>query len=97
MILTVKQILVIYAIVINLMGFSFMGIDKWKAKKRAWRIPESTLFLAALLGGALGSIIGMYTFRHKTLHASFVWGMPIILIFQILVILFLLFGPVIVL
>ncbi|MBR1848653.1 MAG: DUF1294 domain-containing protein [Lachnospiraceae bacterium] len=79
------------------MGFAFMGIDKWKAKKRAWRIPESTLFLVALLGGALGSIIGMYTFRHKTRHASFVWGMPIILVLHILVLVFIIMGPVMVL
>lgn len=97
MILTVKQILVIYALVINGMGFAFMGIDKWKAKKRAWRIPESTLFLVALLGGALGSVIGMYTFRHKTRHASFVWGMPIILVLHILVLVFIIMGPVMVL
>ncbi|MBE5854979.1 MAG: DUF1294 domain-containing protein [Lachnospiraceae bacterium] len=79
------------------MGFAFMGIDKWKAKKRAWRIPESTLFLVALLGGALGSLIGMYTFRHKTRHASFVWGMPIILVLHILVLVFIIMGPVMVL
>jgi uncharacterized membrane protein YsdA (DUF1294 family) len=79
------------------MGFAFMGIDKWKAKKRAWRIPESTLFLVALLGGALGSLIGMYTFRHKTRHASFVWGMPIILVLHILVLVFIIMGPVVVL
>ncbi|MBQ3794568.1 MAG: DUF1294 domain-containing protein [Lachnospiraceae bacterium] len=79
------------------MGFAFMGIDKWKAKKRAWRIPESTLFLVALLGGALGSVIGMYTFRHKTRHASFVWGMPIILVLHILVLVFIIMGPVMVL
>jgi hypothetical protein len=68
-----------------------------RQKKRAWRIPESTLFLVALLGGALGSLIGMYTFRHKTRHASFVWGMPIILVLHILVLVFIIMGPVMVL
>ena len=60
-----------------------MGIDKRKAIKRAFRIPEATLFLIAILGGSIGSILGMYTFRHKTRHWYFVVGMPAILILQI--------------
>lgn len=69
-----------------------MGIDKKRARRKAWRIPESTLFLIALIGGSIGSIAGMYFFRHKTLHRTFVWGMPAILIVQVLAILYLLFG-----
>ena len=69
-----------------------MGIDKKKARRKAFRIPESTLFIVALIGGSIGSIAGMYTFRHKTQHWYFVWGMPAILLVQAAVILYLLFG-----
>ena len=71
-----------------------MGIDKNRARRKAWRIPESTLFLLAIIGGSIGSIAGMYTFHHKTLHPPFVWGMPAILILQIAAVLYILFGPV---
>ena len=71
-----------------------MGIDKAKARKRAWRIPEATLFLIALVGGSLGTTVGMRVFRHKTLHWYFVFGMPAILIVQILLILFVIYGPI---
>lgn len=65
-----------------------MGIDKAKARRRAFRIPEARLFGIALLGGSLGSIAGMYFFRHKTRHWYFVLGMPAILILQIAILLF---------
>lgn len=61
-----------------------MGIDKRKAIRHAWRIPETTLFLPALIGGCLGSILGMHFFRHKTKHWYFRYGLPVILIVQIL-------------
>ena len=61
-----------------------MGVDKLKAKRRKWRIPEATLFLVAVIGGSIGSIAGMYIFRHKTQHMYFVIGMPIILAIQII-------------
>ena len=77
----------------NLIGFALMGIDKYKAKKRAFRIPEATLFIVAIIGGSIGSIIGMYAFRHKTRHWYFVYGMPAILILQILLIALLLHAP----
>ena len=83
----VLLILAIYLLIENLAGFAAMGIDKNRARRKAWRIPESTLFL-------LGSIAGMYTFHHKTLHPQFVWGMPAILILQIAAVLYILFGPV---
>ena len=76
-------IAVIYWIVINLIGFAIMGIDKKRAIRGAWRISEASLFLTALLGGALGCTLGMKHFRHKTKHWYFVWGMPLILILQI--------------
>jgi len=62
-----------------------MGIDKRKAIKRSWRISEATLFLVAILGGSVGSILGMKLFRHKTRHWYFVWGMPAILVLQIII------------
>lgn len=82
-----------YFAVINLIGFALMGIDKYRAKKRAFRIPEATLFIIAVIGGSIGSILGMYTFRHKTRHRSFVYGMPFILLVQIALIVALLNAP----
>ncbi len=70
-----------------------MGIDKRKAQRGAFRIPEATLFAVALIGGSLGSIIGMQTFRHKTKHWYFKFGMPIIFIVQIALLLLLYFSP----
>ena len=77
-----------YALAVNILGFLLMGIDKWKARKGAFRIPESTLFIIAIIGGSIGSILGMYTFRHKTRHWYFVYGMPAILLLQLAVIFF---------
>ena len=78
-----------YALTVNILGFLLMGIDKWKARKGAFRIPESTLFIIAIIGGSIGSILGMYTFRHKTRHWYFVYGMPAILLLQLATIFFL--------
>lgn len=74
-----------YFLIINLIAFIIMGIDKKKAKKRQWRIPEKTLFLNAIIGGSIGMIIGMKFFHHKTKHLSFQLGIPIILVIQLLV------------
>lgn len=88
-------ILSLYVIIVNVIGFAMMGIDKHRARKNAWRIPEANLFLAALIGGSIGTLCGMYFFRHKTRHWYFVWGMPAILILQILAIVLLLtYAPV---
>jgi len=70
-----------------------MGLDKFKAKNHAWRIPESTLFFIAIIGGSIGSILGMRVFHHKTLHKKFTIGMPLILIIQIALVLVLIFDP----
>lgn len=83
--------IVIYLLVMNFLGFLLMAIDKYKARKRTFRIPESTLFIVAAIGGSLGSILGMYLFRHKTKHWYFVYGMPAILFLQLGLILVLLF------
>ena len=79
-----KDIILIYLLIINAAGFLLMLIDKIKAKKNRWRIPEATLFLIAAIGGSIGSIVGMYTVRHKTKHIKFIVGMPLILAVQII-------------
>ncbi len=78
-----SHIVIIYLVLINLAAFVLMGLDKRKAKKNLWRIPEKTLFLSAILGGSAGAIAGMYVFHHKTRHWYFVIGMPLILVIQI--------------
>lgn len=81
--LDVLTYITIYLLVLNIIGFLIMGIDKRRAKKRMWRIPEKTFFIVSLLGGSIGTWAGMYTFRHKTKHWYFVIGMPLILALQI--------------
>lgn len=76
-------LIIAYFIIINIAGFASMGIDKAKAKKHAWRIPEATLFSIAILGGSIGSILGMQVFRHKTKHWYFSIGMPVIALLQL--------------
>lgn len=90
---SVKVFIALYIGVINLIGFSLMGIDKSKAKRRAFRIPEAVLFLFAFIGGSVGSIIGMYVFHHKTRHLKFTIGMPVILFLQIVLVLLIFIGP----
>ncbi len=90
----VITILLVYFAAVNITGLCLMGLDKYKAKKQAWRIPESTLFIMAIIGGSIGCILGMYAFRHKTRHWYFVYGMPAILLLQIALILAILYSPV---
>ncbi len=73
-----------YLVIINAAGFLFMLIDKRKAQKNLWRIPERTLMTIAALGGSLGTLLGMYLFRHKTKHWKFTFGVPMILAIQII-------------
>ncbi|MBD5459421.1 MAG: DUF1294 domain-containing protein [Lachnospiraceae bacterium] len=80
-----------YFLILNIIGFVMMGIDKRKAIKGAFRIPETTLFIVALIGGSIGSICGMYTFRHKTRKWRFVYGMPLILFLQLVLLILLFF------
>ncbi|MBD5524923.1 MAG: DUF1294 domain-containing protein [Lachnospiraceae bacterium] len=87
-------LIIIYLVFINFISFITMGLDKYKAKKRAWRIPESTLFVLALIGGSIGSIAGMHLFHHKTRHWYFLYGMPAILIIQILIVIALATSPI---
>ncbi len=91
--MSVITLLIVYFVIVNIVGFALMGIDKHKAKKRAFRIPEATLFIVAIIGGSIGSILGMYMFRHKTRHWYFVYGMPFILAVQIILVIAFLNGP----
>ena len=78
------QNVVIYLIIINIIGFLVMYIDKQKAKKGKWRIPEKTIFIITVLGGGIGTISGMYAFRHKTQKLHFTIGLPTITILEII-------------
>ena len=74
---------IIYIVVINVITFLAMGIDKWKAKRGSWRIQEATLFTLVLFGGGVGGILGMYVFHHKTKKAKFQIFFPLILILEV--------------
>ena len=78
-----NSILLFFIIGINVITFVVYGIDKLKAKKGKWRIPEATLLLLAIVGGSMGAWMGMKVWHHKTLHKKFKYGIPLILIVQI--------------
>jgi uncharacterized membrane protein YsdA (DUF1294 family) len=84
-----SSILILYLSFINLTGFLLFRADKIRARRHRYRIPENRLFLAALLGGAGGCLLGMLCFHHKTRHARFLAGMPLLLLLWILILLFL--------
>ena len=92
--MSVISYIVLYLAIVNLAALIVMGIDKLRARKRAWRIPESTLFVIALIGGSLGTTIGMHLFHHKTRHWYFLFGMPAILVIQIAAVLILMYSPI---
>lgn len=80
-----------YLVLVNVIGFFLMALDKWKAKNQRWRVAEKTFFGIGIVGGSLGCWLGMYAFRHKTRRWYFVMGMPLIFVVQALFILFLTF------
>ena len=80
------EALLYYLIVINVVTFLVYGIDKWKAKQGSWRISEATLLMLAVIGGSIGALLGMKVWRHKTQHKKFKYGLPLILIIQIILI-----------
>lgn len=82
---------ILYFLIINIIGFGIMALDKFKAQKGFWRTPEKTLFTITLLGGGFGTIAGMYIFRHKTKKLKFTIGFPTILISEIALIIYLLY------
>lgn len=85
------QILLVYLLLVNAAGFLLMLVDKIKAKRNLWRIPEATLMGVAAIGGSIGAIAGMNLFRHKTKHAKFFIGLPVILVLQIMAVICIVF------
>ena len=77
------KILIIYLVTINVATFFVYGIDKWKARHSKWRITEAALILLAVLGGSIGAWLGMKVWHHKTLHKKFRYGIPLIIIAQV--------------
>lgn len=86
---TLHNILTYYLLAINFITFIVYGVDKYKAKKAKWRIPEATLLLMAVIGGSIGAWLGMKVWHHKTLHKKFKYGIPAILLLQIIAIIYL--------
>ncbi|MBV6714987.1 DUF1294 domain-containing protein [Paenibacillus chitinolyticus] len=79
------KILVLYLLVVNLVAYVWMGADKRRARSGEWRVPEKRLFLTALIGGAPGIWAGMYAYKHKTRHFMFKYGIPLLLIVNVIV------------
>ena len=83
-------VICLFLLVMNLLAFALMGIDKMKAKRGSWRVPEKTLFLVTALFGGLGGTLGMHFFRHKTKHWYFKLGFPALLVVQVFLLAFIL-------
>jgi uncharacterized membrane protein YsdA (DUF1294 family) len=81
--MTMVNALLHYLIIINIVTFLVYGIDKWKAKQGSWRISKATLLMLAVIGGTIGTLLGMQVWRHKTMHLKFKYGLPLILVAQI--------------
>lgn len=79
------QVLYLYLLLVNAITFVLMLVDKYKAKKNLWRIPEATLMTFAAIGGSIGALAGMYLVRHKTKHLKFTVGIPVLLFFHIMI------------
>ena len=84
-----EMIIYTFIAILNVITFLIYAIDKWKAKKNRWRIPESILLLLAVLGGSIGALMGMKIWHHKTMHKKFKYGIPLIMILQIGILLYL--------
>ena len=82
----IQKIVLIYLVITNVITFFIYGIDKWKAKRSKWRIPEATLLGLSVIGGSIGAWLGMKVGHHKTLHKKFRFGVPAIIIIQLLII-----------
>ena len=85
------KIFAYYLLAINLITFLTYGIDKYKARKGKWRIPEKTLLLLAAVGGSIGAFLGIKFFHHKTMHKKFKYGVPAILFIQLILAAFLIY------
>lgn len=77
------KFILVYLLIINVTAFAIYGIDKYKARKSLWRIPEAWLLALAAVGGSIGALIGIQVWHHKTLHKKFSYGVPAILILQL--------------
>ena len=84
-----EMIIYTFIAILNVITFLIYAIDKWQAKKNRWRIPESILLLLAVLGGSIGAWMGMKIWHHKTMHKKFKYGIPLIMILQIGMLLYL--------
>lgn len=82
------NIVIIYLIAINVCTFLIYGVDKWKAKRSKWRIPEATLLGLAVIGGSIGAWLGMKVWHHKTMHKKFLYGVPAILLLHLLLVVY---------
>ena len=89
--ISLVTIIVFYLVIINIITFFLYGVDKWKAQRVRWRIPESVLLGMAAIGGSVGAWLGMQVWRHKTQHAKFRYGVPIILIVQVALLVWILY------
>ena len=87
--MTTEQLILIYLVAINVVTFFMYGIDKWKAKRSKWRISEATLLRLAVIGGSIGAWLGMKVWHHKTMHKKFQFGIPLIIVAQVAMIIWL--------
>lgn len=76
----------IIIVIINIVTFIIYGIDKYKAKKGKWRIPENSLIGLAIIGGSIGAYLGMRVWHHKTMHLKFKYGIPLIIVIQLVIV-----------
>ena len=87
--MTTEQLIPIYLVAMNVVTFFMYGIDKWKAKHSKWRISEATLLGLAVIGGSIGAWLGMRVWHHKTMHKKFLFGIPLIIVAQVAMIIWL--------
>ncbi len=87
--MTTEQLILIYLVAMNVVTFFMYGIDKWKAKRSKWRISEATLMGLAVIGGSIGAWLGMKVWHHKTMHKKFLFGIPLIIVAQVAMIIWL--------
>lgn len=87
--MNLHSLMMYYLLAVNVVAFAAFGIDKYKAKRGLWRISEATLLLLAVVGGSIGALMGMRIWRHKTQHAKFRYGLPLIILAQIALIYYL--------
>ena len=87
--MTTEQLIPIYLVAMNVVTFFMYGIDKWKAKHSKWRISEATLLRLAVIGGSIGAWLGMKVWHHKTMHKKFQFGIPLIIVAQVAMIIWL--------